>query len=104
MAVITVHEAGGGWYEIKRGDEVVEKVQGKAAAEARAAEMAGAPDGTPEGETVAVTLSRTVPATMLTPEGGTPDYRGRNRLKGETIDVAPDVAERLVKAGHATEA
>lgn len=36
----SLNHAGGGYYEIKRGDEVLEKVQGKKAAQARAAELA----------------------------------------------------------------
>ena len=36
---VTIEHTGGGWYEIRRGGDVLEKVRGQEAAEARAAEV-----------------------------------------------------------------
>ena len=38
---LSLESTGGGWYEIRRGDEVLDKVQGKDEAQARLAELAG---------------------------------------------------------------
>lgn len=104
---LALKETGGGWFEIARGDEVLDKVQGKDAAEARLAELAASgSDGDAEkakaetAEPVAVKLLRTVPATMVAPG----DYRGPNRQKGETIYVGEIRADELVAAGHAERA
>lgn len=50
---------------------------------------------------VEVRFLRMVPATMLTPPGEAPDYTGPNVPAKATREVHPDVAKKLVKAGHA---